>query len=241
MDESLQAGIASSLIEPYLYAGMNLLKLASAVRAPIGDAVVLKLDALSTPDASVVRRLAPLSGSAPTHDVERLRRLPEGTLGFEYARFLDTNGIRPLVVSDAVRARFRDAPYPLRYAATHDLHHVIAGFDAGLAGELGVLAFNVGQGSAPISRAMLGVTRALYTLASPSQAGELRRNLRAGLLMGRAADLVMAAPLEAWFADPLATVRERLRVPDPRASGAVPSGSSVVVRFFYPARRPSAA
>jgi ubiquinone biosynthesis protein Coq4 len=54
------------------------------------------------------------------------------------------------VISADVRERFRDNPYALRYTTTHDLHHVLTGFDTGLAGEAGVVAFNVGQGSAPV-------------------------------------------------------------------------------------------
>ena len=54
-----------------------------------------------------------------------LRALPAGTLAREYARFLDANGIEPLVISAAVKERFRENPFALRYTTTHDLHHVL--------------------------------------------------------------------------------------------------------------------
>src|SRR5262245_10890029 len=128
---------------------MNLGKLLETWRAfregaPLGDVVMLKLDALSAPSPAVTEKLEGLRGYAPAPHPPALRKLPEGTLGRAYARFLDRNGIDPLVVSDRMRERFRDRPYVLRYTTTHDLHHVLTGFDAGLAGEIGVLAFTVG-------------------------------------------------------------------------------------------------
>lgn len=218
---------------------MNLAKMLGMIRAyragaPLGDLVVLKLDALTGAPKGIASRLEAIHGYDPVPDLTTLRGLPAGTLGREYARFLDANGIQPLVISPGVRARFHGNPYALRYTTTHDLHHVLAGFDTGLAGEIGVLAFNVGQGSAPVSRAMLPIMRALYTMASPTQARAIGNNLRVGLEMGRRAELVLAVRIESSFGEPLAEVRRRLGIPDPREAGVLPSGSSVVTRFLYP-------
>ena len=206
--------------------------------APLGDVVVLKLDALSAPSPTITTALACVRGYAPVHDLTRLRALPTGTLGHEYARFLDANRITPLTISSAVRAGFRDEPYALRYTTTHDLHHVLAGFDTGLAGEIGVLAFNVGQGSAPVSRAMLWLVRLLYMLLSPTQARAIATNARVGLAMGRRAELVIAAPIEACFEQRLDDVRAKLRIPDPRDAGVVPSGKSALFELLARRRPP---
>ncbi|HEY8088000.1 MAG TPA: Coq4 family protein [Polyangiaceae bacterium] len=219
---------------------MNLAKLLHAFRAyragaPLGDVAMLKLDAFAAVPAEVTAKLEGMCGYAPEQDVAALRALPAGSLGREYARFLDANGITPLAVSPAMRARFRDAPYALRYTATHDLHHVLAGFDTGLAGEAGVLAFNVGQGAAPVRPAMLGFVRVLYTLVSPTQAGAVANNLRVGRAMGEKAGLVIAAPLESWFDEPLAEVRAKLGIPpQPREAGVMASKGSVVTRLLMP-------
>ena len=219
---------------------MNLAKLVSVFReyragAPLGDLVVLKLDALATAPRGLDGKLAALEEHAFAPDLPALRRLPAGTLGREYARFLDANGIVPLTVSPAVRERFRREPYALRYTSTHDLHHVLAGFDTGLAGEAGVLAFNVGQGAAPVSRGILRLVRLVYTLASPTQARAIAKNIRVGLAMGTSAELVMAAPVESQLREPLAEVRRRLRIADPQAAGVLPSGRSLVTRLLLPA------
>lgn len=207
---------------------MNLRKLFLMLRAylagaPLGDVVLLKLDALSSPKAEIVRQLEPFRDSSPAHDVALLRSLPAGSLGSAYASFLEANGIKPLVVSPKMREHFRERPYALRYTATHDLHHVLLGFDTGLAGEVGVLAFNVGQGSAPVGRFGLLVACVLYSLFAPFQAARIWHNKKVGLRLGKSADLVMAAPLESYFEEPLETVRARLKLPGPRESGVLSS------------------
>jgi len=204
--------------------------------APLGDVVVLKLDALSAPPTSLAKKLERVRGHVPEQDVHALRRLPAGTLGREYARFLDANRIAPLVISTRVRERFRDNPYPLRYTTTHGLHHVLTGFDTGLAGEIGVLAFTVGQGSAPVSRALFWVARVLYAILSPTQARSIWRNARIGFAMGKGAELVIAEPIESSFEKPLGEVRSTLRIVDARAAGAVPSGTSLVMSVLFPPR-----
>jgi ubiquinone biosynthesis protein Coq4 len=114
---------------------------------------------------------------------------------------------------------------------------VLAGFDTGLAGEVGVLAFNVGQSAAPVSRAMLSLTRLVYTLVSPTQARAIANNVRVGLAMGRSATLVMATKIESHFGEPLDGVRRMFSIPDPRTAGVVPSGNSALVKLLY---RPAA-
>jgi ubiquinone biosynthesis protein Coq4 len=202
----------------FLHGTMNPWKLFQTFRAyhagaPLGDVAVLKVDALVSGRAQVDDQLgAVCDEDMTTRDLATLRALPKGTLGREYARFLDANRITPLVIDPALRARFRDRPFVLRYTTTHDLHHVLAGFDASLAGEIGVLAFNIGQGAAPIGRAWLWLVRVVFMLLSPLEAGAIARNARLGLALGEHAQLVMAAPLASYFDDPLADVRRRLGI-----------------------------
>ncbi len=222
---------------------MDLKKLLAMLRAfyggaPLGDVLMLKLDALTKASESLTKRLERLRGYAPEQELSALRRMPPGTLGHDYAAFLDANGIEPLVISPGVKARFQDAPYALRYTTTHDLHHVLTGFDAGLAREAGVLAFTVGQGSAPVSQGMLWLVRALYSLIAPTQARRIWHNVGVGLSMGKDAELVLAEPLESYFEEPLEEVRKRLKIQDPRAAGVLPSRSSLIARLIAPTRSP---
>jgi len=223
---------------------MHVRKLLETIRAyragvPLGDVVVLKIDAFSRPPARVVRQLEAVRGYAPEQNLARLRALPPGTLGREYARFLDANGLEPLVPSEAVKQRFRDNPFALRYATTHDLHHVLTGFDTGLAGEIGNFAFSVGQGAAPGTGRLLGLARLFYSLLSPTQATRIWHNVRIGRELGRRAKLVIAQPIESWFAEPLGEVRARLGIPDPAASGVLASGASLVGDAIYKRKAPA--
>ncbi|HKE10432.1 MAG TPA: Coq4 family protein [Myxococcota bacterium] len=217
---------------------MNLRRMIETVRAfragvPLGDVAVLKLDAFSGASKAILRRLEPLRGYAPDQNLPRLRELRAGTLGREYARFLDFNGLEPLAISPGIKERFRDKPYVLRYTTTHDLHHVLTGFDTGLAGEAGVIAFTVGQGSAPIGPAMLWVARIVYSILSPSQAREILHNVRIGLRIGRHAELVIAQRIEASFEEPLTQVRVKLGIPDPAEAGVLPSRTSLIGDLLY--------
>ncbi len=220
---------------------MNPAKMLETLRAfragaPLGDVAVLKLDALSAPPRGIAARLERVRGYAPEQNLTTLRALPLGSLGREYARFLDANGITPLAVSPHIKERFRENPFVLRYTATHDLHHCLLGFDAGLAGEAGVYAFNVAQGSAPGGRGMLWFMRILYALFSPPQARRIWHNIRVGQRLGSKAKLVIAEPIEAWFGEPIAEVRKKLSIEDPQAAGVLASRASVFARLAYGAK-----
>lgn len=222
---------------------MNLRKMAAMIRefragAPLGDVALLKFDALSKSPEGMNERLGHLSGYAPRQDLESLRQLPDGTFGREYARFLEANGISPLVPSSAIIERFHDNPYVLRYATTHDLHPLLCGFDAGLAGEAGVFAFTVGQGSSPGGTGLLWTVRVLDPLVTPTQARQVWNNIRVGLELGRSAKLLIAEPRESRYGEPLESVRTSLGLAaDPAMAGVVASGRSRVQEWVYGGRR----
>ena len=223
---------------------MHLRKMLETIRAyragaPLGDVAVLKLDALSKPPKGIAQRLVAVRGYAAEQNLSVLRALPAGTLGREYARFLGANGIEPLVISAAVKERFRENPFALRYTTTHDLHHVLTGFDTGLAGEAGNFAFSVGQGAAPGTGKLLWVMRILYALLSPSQASRIWHNIRIGRELGSKAKLLIAQPIKSYFEQPLGQVRAELGIPDPAAAGVLPSGTSILGDALYKRNAPA--
>ena len=201
--------------------------------APLGDVAVLKMDALAKTPRELMERLADVRGYAPDQNLEELRGMPEGSLGRCYAAFLDAQGIQPLTITGQLKERYRDNPFPIRFTTTHDLHHLLTGFDAGIAGEAGVAAFNVGQGSANFSWKLLRVARWIYAVLSPSNARAVWHNLRLGRRLGTEAELVIAYRLEDDFRRPLEEVRERLRIPDPQISGVRSSRPSRAVDWLY--------
>ena len=185
---------------------------------PNGDLAIFKADAAgarATP--AVERKLADVRGYAPAVDLDVLRRLPDGTLGREYVRLLDDNGYGAFVISDAVpRAMLERNVFGHRIAVTHDMFHVLTGFDTTWAGELGVLAFTSAQGYARVQRYVaLPLALLLYPVLAPRQIPALVRCLVQGWRMGRRAHLVLGYRLEDWFARPVDEARRQLALPLP--------------------------
>ncbi|MEM9769019.1 MAG: Coq4 family protein, partial [Cyanobacteria bacterium P01_D01_bin.71] len=87
-------------------------------------------------------------------DLVALARLPAGSLGQVYAAYLKESGFeadfyRSMAVED-------DASYFLmRMRQTHDIWHLVAGFDTDVPGELGLKAFELAQTRRPLSAVLL--------------------------------------------------------------------------------------
>jgi ubiquinone biosynthesis protein COQ4 len=87
-------------------------------------------------------------------DLAALARLPEGTLGREFVRYFETNGIEPFVSSFPVES---DVDYlSKRYRETHDIFHVITGYGTDEHSEMELQAFVLGN---------LGLRQAIVILA----------------------------------------------------------------------------
>lgn len=149
---------------------------------------------------------------------EWLRSLPEGSLGREYARFMDAEGIS---AEGLVAASERDAPEVSprlgeagrilgeRLRDMHDLWHVLTGYGRDLIGEAGLLAFTYAQ----TRNRGIGVIVAygLYRLwrGGATRAVDL---VRGGYRRGRRAAFLPAQDWEALLPLPLEEVRHRLGV-----------------------------
>jgi len=205
---------------------------ASRAGMPLGDLAVLKFDMLSPTPPGMNERLRALGNAYLDVDMSALRALPDGTVGREYARHLDDKGLEPLVVSPAMKERFADKPYPLRYTSTHDLFHVLTGFSTTPAGEIGLLAFMIAQGFAGGSRKRLWTSATAYILFGPLHARGILHNIQVGAAMGKKAKPLLEQPLEAYLAEPLDVVRKRLELPDPMSAGVAPGQDSAFVNWL---------
>src|SRR5262245_19435784 len=88
-----------------------------------------------------------------TIDLDALAASPIGTLGRAYADFLRSHGLTPEVF-DAPPAAIRDpaASYAIqRIRQTHDLWHVVTGYETDAASEVALQAFTFAQVRAPSS------------------------------------------------------------------------------------------
>lgn len=90
-------------------------------------------------------------------DRDTLRQLPDGSLGREYCRFAEDNGLFPEILAKEVReARSESGGFVPestpeaaylhdRYRDLHDLWHVLTGYGTDMAGEWGIIAFQTKQ------------------------------------------------------------------------------------------------
>lgn len=197
---------------------MRISLLLKAVRAlrrgQVGDAAAYKAAALGAPAyPEVQRRLDRLLQAFSRFDLSVLRTLGAGTFGRAYAHFMDINKLAPLTVSAPVAGELaRGNTLAVRYPILHDAFHVLLGFDASLAGELGVWSFVARQRYNPSYQRAAAFARYLYPLARPTQASALRAARLRGEAMAREVPCLVAEPIEEFWNESLSKVRELLHI-----------------------------
>jgi ubiquinone biosynthesis protein COQ4 len=143
-------------------------------------------------------------------DFEALRRLPDGTLGREYTRFLDDNGITPDAFEKLPDIGDERAAYVmLRMRQTHDLWHVLTGYTPDVRGEILLQAFTYAQTRAPSSLliALFGTVR--WAFKWPKQA----KALREAFMRGERTGFLATFRWEDHWATPVSELRGMLACP----------------------------
>lgn len=153
-------------------------------------------------------------------DRAAMEKLPEGSLGRAYLRFLDSEGItaegllqasvdghkdvKPLMDPDFyfVRDRLRD---------THDLWHTVTGYKGDLVGEAALLAFSFAQTWNP------GVGLIVITALVEGRDPSIRKLIAGGFSRGLRAAWLPAVRWEELLDKPLSEVRRALNVGEPVA------------------------
>jgi len=148
---------------------------------------------------------------------ERLLAFPAGTLGHTYGEFMTREQINADGLVDASETSGRDdLPPERRWFANrlrdmHDLWHVVTGYQRDLIGEASLLAFTFAQTGNP---GIGFIVAAAYWKAGWVNPGA-RRLMRDGFRRGRQAAWFPGLAWEALLEQPLARVREQLRVGEP--------------------------
>ncbi|MEM7413299.1 MAG: Coq4 family protein [Myxococcota bacterium] len=153
-------------------------------------------------------------------DRDSLARLPEGSLGRGYLAFAERNhvsadgliqardntGLRELQPSlDPARAWFFDRLNPI-----HDLWHVLTGYETDPVGEVGLLAFTIGQGCSDRTFKLLFAVAILR--GSWKDRFAFHRFLWRAWRSGRRAQPLLALPYEELLRRPLEPRRDRLGI-----------------------------
>src|SRR5690606_26143100 len=142
----------------------------SAARHPRAQRVLAELQS----DPALCARLRERARLGPV-ELERLKVLPKGTLGAEYAAFMRARNLSAGTLSPP-RVDTELGYVAAHVRESHDLWHVLTGFDTDVAGELGLQAFYVAQLRVPFGMLLvsLGLLNGLF-----SSACERERRMRA--------------------------------------------------------------
>lgn len=146
------------------------------------------------------------------YDVDQLMALSSATLGGAYARHMTRRGLRPDYY-DAVEPRHRFHYLRLRVRQTHDIWHVLTGYDTDPLGELGLQGFYFGQVTNGLSALLLagGIFKCLFT----GRYSDLEQYIDVfceGYHKGRAAHPLLDVQWEQLWSEPLDGLRQRLGI-----------------------------
>jgi ubiquinone biosynthesis protein COQ4 len=139
-------------------------------------------------------------------DFAALERLPDGTLGREYVRFLRDNDITPDVFQMPARGDERVRYVEMRIRQTHDLWHVLTGYAPDVTGEVLLQAFTFAQLRAPSALAIAAMGTVRFGWRTP---GFFRR-LRAAVRGGKATRKLAAFRWEEHWGEPVEELRKEL-------------------------------
>jgi ubiquinone biosynthesis protein COQ4 len=158
----------------------------------------------------------------PEYRLEDLAQLPEGTLGRAFAEHMISRGLDPAAIP------VLDAHDPVEFVRahlyeTHDIWHVVTGFDTDVAGELGLQAFYMSQVNGPLPPVLLAAGLLNTALFAHEEFDVRMRNIVVGWRAGKRAAPLFGTKWDLHWSDSLEEVR--------RAYGIDPRGVGVELRF----------
>ncbi len=161
------------------------------------------------------------------NDRARLAAMPGDSLAAAYLTFTARGEITPDGLADVSRQAANtviDMAHPVvwfgrRIRDTHDLWHVVTGYDLTALGEAALVAFSYAQTRA-LGWALIAVSAALRGAVQSGQ--PYARAIHEGYRRGKAAAWLPGEDWEALLAAPLAEVRARLRLTPPTVFDGIP-------------------
>ncbi|CAM2011709.1 Coq4 family protein [Acanthopleuribacter pedis] len=175
----------------------------------VGDVPVLKMTLFmdqEAPSRHTDQALAMHDINFSHIDPTQLVRLPQGTFGHAYGRFMAFHQLQPFNFSSAIKPLFEKYPITIRYVRVHDMIHTLLDFDTSLAGELGVYSFVGQQHYTPTLDWAARVADRVAVLPFWQRA-RLKAAQARGKALAKDAAVLIAAPLETLFEQPLDEVR----------------------------------
>lgn len=148
--------------------------------------------------------------------LDELMKLPEESLGYVYASSLKQAGLNPLDTDPTLFSMDKvdsDVSYvEHRYQITHDIWHVVTGFDTSEIGELGLVAFYLAQFRLPTAGVALANGLMTIMLFMPEELPNLLRVIEQGWQMGKTAKQLLAQKWEEGWDKSVAQWQAELNV-----------------------------
>lgn len=182
----------------------------------MGDFAILKADGFgSKVEPEVEAKLQHVVGYHPPIDLEQLSQYPKGSFGREYAHHMKANHLQPFNISPEHEDIAKRNVFALRYVVTHDILHVLLGFDTSYAGEIGVLAFATEQNYSSSLKLGLKIAKVFAPIIYPLQAKAIFANLRKGKELAKQAKFLLGIRFEEYWERPLSEVKAELGLTTP--------------------------
>lgn len=147
---------------------------------------------------------------ASPHDLEALLQYPKDSLGYTYASRLQQAGFQPLEPTIAIDSDTRYVE--TRWQQTHDIWHVVTGFNTSEVGEIGLQAFYLAQFQLPLSSLLIANSLISVTLFQPESLSPLLTAIARGWEMGKIAKPLIAQKWEEAWEKPVSIWRAELNV-----------------------------
>jgi ubiquinone biosynthesis protein COQ4 len=140
-----------------------------------------------------------------------LATLPEGSLGKEYSLFMLSQGLDPEYYRRP--SRVSDASYILLHLRqTHDVWHVVTGYDTSAIGEVQIQSFMLAQVFSPVSMVLVGVGIFSGILTKRDSFGSMLEAIVKAWLRGNTAYPLFGYDFANHWDRPLAEVRIELNL-----------------------------
>lgn len=165
----------------------------------------------------------------PDYRLASLAKLPEGTLGKAFAEHMISRNLDPAAIptlnakdpAEFVRAHLYE---------THDIWHVVTGFDTDVAGELGLQGFYMAQIQGPLPPTILAAGMLNTAFLASEESDARMRNIVVGWRMGKRCEPLFGANWDHYWSMSLAEVRRLFGIdpggakPDLEAEAAIMTG-----------------
>lgn len=179
----------------------------------MGDVAVIKLDLFGFRlHPSAQRQLQGKTFSVEDDDLQALAKLPKGSLGQVYAHHMKLYDLKPFLISPEYKALAQKHSQGIRYIKTHDIFHVLTGFDTSLAGEIGVLYFTFAQKMYKFQAIAAVIALIFYPIIAPHKTAGIIHAAKKGWKMGKKATILLSVKFEELWSVPIEEVRRDLGI-----------------------------